>query len=805
VVPAKPVVSSEAIGKAAQLDLLSSLQQHADVPSSPAAGQQGATSDMFGTELQDWNTQKQAIMNSAGESGQIEKADLSNQLETHDEQGAVSSLQGLSSGSPSNIGQTSPFLGGDASLAAFRKEFSANLDTSNVDAGTGTKAEVTPLESDLASNTVSKVSPFGKYAKHRKVSLPQTDPYVKHSKPQPARRGWLTDALAAWGKEQDSELTPSASPGAHMEAASDDDMHSDLGESGDLGESDDIGVTDSTDAMAATAEKALSSDVEAEAQKAADQVVKSTMGAVERDFLYTEKAITHQLSSKKAPKLTLDVLEKAGGRKKAKLQKQKAKKAYKEMVLKAKENYELAIANAHKQSQQQLANVLSGLKIKLRQKEDKLMAKAAIDKQKVKERMSANIRARTVLYLNKMKSMMPAKVAAAKAKAQVQAQRVASMAIQQITKGAKNVRMNLQHDLGEAADRVQGAEQKLAHADTNPTVALKDAVDVQTEKKKYQKLKKLAQVALVQQKSKAAHNILLAEENAKASVRLAVHDVEKKELKEAQGQLAASQNKLAKEEEKQAQRKMKLIQQMTDAKIKAERYKFKQLVDAAVKTAPSREKSLRIKAKISLQKAKVAAKAYVTQIRKSTRPKTASGKRITKKMAAECVKNPTGCKMFTLKGQNIAAAAKFAESQARKAKRQQLTAKEGVAKAMQKLNSATAVMQKMSKEAEDLDEKETRIRLAKLQLNEAKAAAAFHSAAKAHLQTELAHSKFQAGRKRVNDQLQKFQTAMKEMKLTSDEGTKNLARKAKVTKKAAFSKAAQAARKLLKPTLQSLS
>lgn len=174
-------------------------------------------------------------------------------------------------------------------------------------------------------------------------------------------------------------------------------------------------------------------------------------------------------------------------------------------------------------------------------------------------------------------------------------------------------------------------------------------------------------------------------------------------------------------------------------------------------------------------------------------------------MAAECVKNPTGCKMFTLKGQNIAAAAKFAESQARKAKRQQLTAKEGVAKAMQKLNSATAVMQKMSKKAEDLDEKETRIRLAKLQLNEAKAAAAFHSAAKAHLQTELAHSKFQEGRKRVNDQLQKFQTAMKEMKLTSDEGTKNLARKAKVTKKAAFSKAAQAARKLLKPTLQSMS
>merc|ERR1719305_934030 len=209
-----------------------------------------------------------------------------------------------------------------------------------------------------------------------------------------------------------------------------------------------------------------------------------------------------------------------------------------------------------------------------------------------------------------------------------------------------------------------------------------------------------------------------------------------------------------------------MIQKMTNAKIKAERYKFKQLVDAAVKLAPGREKKLRVKAKIALEKSKLAAKAYAEQIRKSTRPQLPDGQKITKKMAAACIENPAGCKMFTLKNQNVAASAKYAEAQARKAKRQQMKAKEIVAKAVAKLNVANKVMQNAARKAEDLDEKSTRFRLAKLQLNEARAAAAFHSAAKAHLESKLAHGKLKIGRNVERDQFRKFQKAMAAMKAT---------------------------------------
>ena len=51
------------------------------------------------------------------------------------------------------------------------------------------------------------------------------------------------------------------------------------------------------------------------------------------------------------------------------------------------------------------------------------------------------------------------------------------MAIQQITQGAKKVRMRLTNDLGEAASRVKAAQQKLANSDQNPSMALKAAVD----------------------------------------------------------------------------------------------------------------------------------------------------------------------------------------------------------------------------------------------------------------------------------------------------------------------------------------
>merc|ERR1712070_194548 len=157
-----------------------------------------------------------------------------------------------------------------------------------------------------------------------------------------------------------------------------------------------------------------------------------------------------------------------------------------------------------------------------------------------------------------------------------------------------------------------------------------------------------------------------------------------------------------------------------------------------------------------------------------------------------------GCEMFTLKNQNIGAAAKFAESQARKAKRTQLKAKEAVAKAMAKLNTATVVLHQMSQKAEDLDEKETRIRLAKLQLNEAKAAAAFHSAAKAHLQTQLVHAKMSSDEMDGTTKLKQFEDALNEMKVTHDEKTLDDAAKAKQQKLAAFAKAQAAARAVLK-------
>merc|ERR1719169_390977 len=105
------------------------------------------------------------------------------------------------------------------------------------------------------------------------------------------------------------------------------------------------------------------------------------MKAVEHDFLFSEKAITKRLSMKKAPKLTLKPLEVKGGKSKAQKAKAKAKKQYKEMMTKAKENFELASANSHKLAQQKLANQLSGLKIKLRQAEDKILAQGNIAKQ----------------------------------------------------------------------------------------------------------------------------------------------------------------------------------------------------------------------------------------------------------------------------------------------------------------------------------------------------------------------------------------------------------------------------------------
>merc|ERR1711943_43504 len=151
------------------------------------------------------------------------------------------------------------------------------------------------------------------------------------------------------------------------------------------------------------------------------------------------------------------------------------------------------------------------------------------------------------------------------------------------------------------------------------------------------------------------------------------------------GKLEVEQKKIEEDEQKKLKQRHTEIKQLAENKIKAERLKFKSLVDAAVKMAPQREKNLRMKAKISLHKAKIAAEAYEEQMMKAVAPKSADGNPMTKQMAAECIKNPAGCASMSLSGENTASAAKFAESKARKAKRAQLDAKESVTKAMEKL------------------------------------------------------------------------------------------------------------------------
>jgi len=286
--------------------------------------------------------------------------------------------------------------------------------------------------------------------------------------------------------------------------------------------------------------------------------------------------------------------------------------------------------------------------------------------------------------------------------------------------------------------------------------------------------------------------------NAKASVRMAVKDAQKRKLKNVRGQMALAEKKLGEEEQRKAKAKIAALKKMSDAKIRSQRFKFKKMVDAAVQLAPRGEAKIRMKAKLAFKKAKIAAQAYAAQMRRSMRPRAVNGKRISKKQAADCVKNPAGCKMFTLSNHNIAAAAKFAESRARKAKRAQLRAKEGVAKAMAKLTETTKVAQKYAQKASDLDEKETRIKLAKLQLTEARAAAAFHSAATARLQSKLANHQMQKHRASVDDKMAQFKQAMQEMKVTSSADLQQRAKNAKLSKKKAFKKAQEAARALLK-------
>merc|ERR1711924_375676 len=300
-----------------------------------------------------------------------------------------------------------------------------------------------------------------------------------------------------------------------------------------------------------------------------------------------------------------------------------------------------------KVTQQKLADELVGLKMKLRNEEDKILAESKAASQKAKEDMEATVRNRVLKIVEAMKAKLPEHMKTIKEKAEAEAKEVATTAIKLITQGARQVRMRLTQDLGEVAGRVRKAEHKLSSSDANPSQALKAAVDVRTEKEKYSKLHDLAESALGEQKSEASKKIEEAEENAKDSVKLAVHDAEQKELKESQSKLEVEQKKIEEDEQKKLKQRHTEIKQLAENKIKAERLKFKSLVDAAVKMAPQREKNLRMKAKI-------AAEAYEEQMMKAVAPKSADGNPMTKQMAAECIKNPAGCASMSLSGENTA-------------------------------------------------------------------------------------------------------------------------------------------------------
>lgn len=747
---------SWAIGKAAQMDLLASLgdsfaPQTQDEQHSDAVNPKGPAGDMFSKALSEWDKEKSALENTSTEKAKLLDVDLENQSEVLKEKQLVSS-----------VGKARPVP----------MVMSANP----------------PETLEKQSRThIAKHSALGSSLKNKAEG-----------------QDWMTSALAAWGKEEQSSLEPGDLPDPTQRASAAVQGDNEMGESSyvgasvhhDLGESGDVGDSDSVDATAATAEKNMSKEIESEAQEAASEVVSSTMKSVEKDFLFAEKAITHKLGEN-SPVLTLADLDKAGGQQKVDKTKAEAKKAHKEMVQKAHENYELAIASVKKTTQQELADELVGLKMKLRQAEDKIMGEQKTEIQKAREDMEERVRNRSLLLVEKMKAELPAKLAGIKEKAEHEAQEVATMAIKEVTQGARRVRMRLQQDLGEAAGRVESAEVKLASSDNNPSLALKAAVDVRTEKSKYAKLHDLAESALSEQKTQASEKIITAEQNAKESVHLAVKDAEAKELKESRGALQEDQKKVEEEEQSKLEKVTAEVKKRANVKIQQQRKQFKSLVDAAVKLAPNKEKDLRMKAKISLHKAKMAAEAYEETMLKSVAPKTANGKTMTDEMAAECITNPAGCSSMSLKGGNIAAAAKFAESKARKAKRAQIKAKESVSKAMEKLRVTSTVARKYAQEARDMDEKETRIKLAELQLNEAKAASAFHSAAKAHLQSQLVHTQMNAEDHGAESKLKQFDEALAELKVTHSESVSQDAASAKSQKVAAFAKAQEAAKALL--------
>jgi hypothetical protein len=537
----------------------------------------------------------------------------------------------------------------------------------------------------------------------------------------------------------------------------------DSNDEGDLGESDTVGDSEN----AGSTQSALSSQIEKEAAAAAQSVLKNTMKTVENDFLMSEKQLTKD-ASQNTPELTLSALRKpsaaaAQATRQRREDRKTAKREHKKMKLEAKLAYDRAIGAAHKLAKEQLDHTLAGLKMQLAQQKKSTVEDAKLQEEQAKQKMLDCIHTQDMVSVSRLQATLPGKMAQVKQKAQADAQRVAVMAIQEVTRENHKLRQSLSGKLGEAKEKLDQLQSKLTNSDENPTSALQEAVDVKQQKAHVAKLNDLAGVALTQEKARAASQVRKAQDDAKESVRLAMKSAQKTELGEARKQMAQQQNKIRQQAQQKFEEKKAEIQKQATEKAAQLTAKVKELVDSAVNRAPLKEAALVRRAKSAYKKATTAADKYLAKKMADATPnvRDRNGKTINRQLAESAIENPSQSKEFTLENQNFAAAAKFAEREARLAQNRLIKVKEETNLMMAKLSKATDVAKSTALKAEALDEKVTHIKLAKLQLNEARAAHAFNKAATAHMQGQLAKQSMKEHPPKNNQEMTQFQKSMK--------------------------------------------
>ena len=539
----------------------------------------------------------------------------------------------------------------------------------------------------------------------------------------------------------------------------------------DLGESDDVGnsaTADSENAIGVdTTQSMLGAQIEKEAAKAARSVLKDTMKTVENEFLMSERQLTKDASNS-SPALTLQNLRRpdaaaAQAQTQRRQDRASAKDEHKKMKLEAKLAYDRAVGAAHKVAKEQLDHTLAGLKMQLAQQKKSVSEDAKLQEEQAKQKMLDVIRTKELVSVNRLQATLPGKMAQVKKKAEAQAQRVAVMAIQEVTSENHKLRESLSNELGEARAKLGESQLKLTNSDENPTAALQEAVDVKEQKAHVDKLGKLANNALTQQKARAASQVSKAQDDAKESVRLAMKSAQKNEVATARKQMAAEQKNIRQEAQKVYEDKRQVIvKKAKEAKVQLTA-KTKLLADRAIQRAPLSEAALGQKAKTAYTEATHAADQYLAKKIADATPdvQAKNGERINRDIAESAIENPTQSKEFTLANQNFEAAAKFAAQKARKAKRKLDVTRQKTKEMMTELSKETKEAKAAADKAETLDEKVTRIKLAKLQLHEARAANAFNKAARAHLQEEFAKKQMKQAPIKGDQALSKFQSKLK--------------------------------------------